>query len=459
MKKPLRLLVIGGVAAGTKAASKARREDPSMEITIITDEKYISYAGCGLAYYIGGVVEKRDDLFARSPDIFREKQNIKILLEHRAERIDTYDRVVHVTNIASGSTFALPYDKLLIATGASPVIPTIEGVYLRGIFTLNNVTDADSIKAYLADNPVGNVCIVGGGYIGVEMAENLVKTGASVTIFEIEDNVIPKMFDPDISVLIREHMESKGVRIVTGTAVEKFLGDNGEKVRAAVTGGVEYECGMVILAAGVMPNITLAKQANITIGPTGAIQVDNYMQTSTRGIYAAGDCAESTHLVSGNSSWVPLGSTANKQGRVAGANIAGGRKKFPGILGSAIVKVFDLAVGRTGLNEREAKEAGFNPVSVTVTTPVRAGYYPGGGMVTLKLTADRASMKLLGAQAVGDSSVDKVIDTIAAALTGKITVPDLVNLDISYSPPYAAVLGTVIVAAGVLEGKIEGITF
>ncbi len=454
MKRPLRLLVIGGVAAGTRAASKARREDPAMDITIITEEQHISYAGCGLAYYIGGKVDKREKLFARSPEVFQEKQNIKVLLGHRAERIDTYDRIVHVTELSTGSGKAMSYDRLLVATGASAIIPSIEGVELKGIFPLRTIPDADAIKSYLESNTVNKSCIVGGGYIGVEIAENLAHLGISAAMFEIENSIMPGVFDPDMSGIIREHMESKCVRILTGSPVEKFIGDTAGAVSAVLTGGAEYECSLVILAAGVKPDVKLARDARVKLGPTGAIQVNDRMETSVRGIYAAGDCAESVHLVTGKPYWLPLGSTANKMGRVAGANISGGNKRFPGVLGTAIVKVFELTAGRTGLNEKEAKEAGFIPVSATVTTPVRAGYYPGGGKVTLKLIADRGSKRILGAQAVGDSSVDKIIDTIALALTGNIPVTSLTTIDIAYSPPYSQVLGTVIVAAQVLEEKL-----
>jgi len=454
MKRNRKLLVIGGVAAGTKAAAKARRDDPSMEITIITKEEYISYAGCGLAYYVGGIVESRNKLFARSPEVFREKYNITVLLKHHADRIDTYDQVVHITDLTSGKTFTMQYDCLLLATGASPVVPKIDGIEMEGVFTLHTIPDADRMKEYLQKKNVRKASIIGGGYIGIEMAENLMQLGLSVTIFEIADNLTPRMFDPGITSLIQEHLESKGVHILTGTTVEKFTGDSNNAVHAVVAGGKEYESELVVLAAGVRPSVTLAREARLTLGHTGAIRVDKRMETSVRNIFAAGDCAESTHLVSGKPVWFPLGSTANKQGRVAGANIAGGKITFPGVLGTSLVKVFDLAAGRTGLNDMEAVEAGFNPLSVTVTTPVKAGYYPGGGKVTLKLTADHKSGKLLGAQSLGDNAVDKIIDTVAAALTGKISVPDLTNLDLTYAPPYSLALGTVIVAASVLEGKL-----
>ncbi|HDY87115.1 MAG TPA: hypothetical protein ENH82_03245, partial [bacterium] len=237
-------------------------------------------------------------------------------------------------------------------------------------------------------------------------------------------------------------------------AVEKFSSDSEGYISSVAAGGKEYECQMVILAAGVKPNVKLAKEARIAVGPTGAIKVDRRMETSVKNVFAAGDCAESIHLVSGKPCWYPLGSTANKQGRVAGANITGGKKIFKGVAGTSIVKVFDITAGRTGLSEREAGEAGYDPAAVTVTTPVKAGYYPGKDSVTLKLIADSGSKKLLGAQAVGDTSVDKVIDTAAAALTGNISIPDLTNIDLAYSPPYSTALGTVIVAASVLEEKL-----
>ena len=454
MKKSPKMLVIGGVAAGTKGAAKARRDDPSMDITIVTDEPYISYAGCGLAYYIGGVVDSRGKLFARSPEEFKEKQDITVLTRHRADRINTFDRTVKVTDLSTGTTLDMPYDRLLIATGASAVIPPIDGVDLNGVFPLHTVTDADAIKSFLGGRSVRNACIIGGGYIGAEMAENFAILGKGTVMFEKTGQLMPQLLDPDIAGVIRKHIEEKGIRVMTKANVEKILGDDRGTVRGVVADGAEYPCEIVVLAAGVRPNVKIARDARIAIGPTGAIKVDKRMETSVRDIFAAGDCVESTHIVSGRPCWFPLGSTANKQGRVAGAAIAGGKKTFSGVLGTSIVKVFDLALGRTGLNEREAKEAGFNPLSVTVTTPVRPGYYPGGGIVTLKLTADRGTQKLLGAQAYGDATVDKVVDTVAAALTGGMTLSDLVNVDVCYSPPYAPALGRVIVAAGVLEEKL-----
>lgn len=453
MKRPIRLLVIGGVAAGTKAASKARRDDPSMEITIVTDERYISYAGCGLAYYMGGIIGKRESLFARSPEQFREKQNIEILLEHHADKIDTYDRVVHVTDLATGNEKQFKYDRLLIATGASAVKPEIEGIDLDGVFTLHTIPDADAIKEYIKNRGVRKACVLGAGYIGIEAAENLVHLGIDTTVFEIGEHVLPRMFDKGMADFLGEHIRSKGVSLLTGTKVERFEGSGGT-VTAVHAGGSRYNCDMAIVAAGVRPNVALARDARIAIGTTGAIKVDKRMETSVRGIFAAGDCAETTHIVSGKPFWMPLGSTANKMGRVAGAAIAGGKKIYPGVAGTAIVKVFDLAAGRTGLTETEAKEAGFNPIAAVVTSPVIPGYYPGGGTVSLKLVVDRGSRKLLGAQITGDRSADKIVDTVAAALTGSLTVDDIPSLDLSYSPPYSTPLGALIVAGQIIEEKL-----
>ena len=453
MKRPLRLLVIGGVAAGPKAAAKARRVDPDMDITIVTDEEFISYAGCGLAYYIGGIVERKN-LFARSPEAFREKQNIEVLLRHRAERINTFDRTVKVTCLETGREKDMPYDRLLIATGASPAIPPIPGMESRGVFPIHTIPESDTITKYIKSRNVRNACVIGGGYIGVEAVESLTGLGINCTQIEKEGSLLPKFLDSDIAGQVMTHAGDKGVAFVPGTEVERIVAGPDGHVSSVIAGGMEYPCELVIVSTGVRPNVKLAKDARIAIGQTGAIQVDERMETTKRGIFAAGDCVESRHLVSGKPCWFPLGSTANKQGRVAGANIAGGKKRFRGVVGTSITKVFDLGAARTGLGETEAGGAGFNPLSVTITAPTRAPYYPGGDKITLKLIGDLKSKKVLGAQAVGIQDADKIIDIIAASLTGGLTVPDLTNIDLAYSPPYSPALSAVIIAAGVLEEKM-----
>jgi len=373
---------------------------------------------------------------------------------HRAESISTYDQTVRATCLADGSSVTFPYDRLLIATGATPVIPGIPGVDLPGIHTLHGIDDADAIHARIETGRVLSAAVIGGGFIGIEMAESLMHRGIAVTIFETADRLMARLYEPDMSALIRAHIEGKGVAVHTVAAIERFVPAPDGSIGAVLAGRREYPCELAILATGVRPNVSLARDARIVIGPTGAIRTDPRMETSVRGVFAAGDCAETMHLVSGKPFWFPLGSTANKQGRVAGANIAGGRKTFEGALGTSILKVFDTTAARTGLTKTDAAESGFNPVTITITAPTRAGYYPGGGKITLTLVADRGSHRLLGAQAFGDATVDKVIDTVTAAITGKIPVSALTNLDVSYSPPYAAALGTVLVAAEVLENKL-----
>ncbi|MHB9031288.1 MAG: FAD-dependent oxidoreductase, partial [Candidatus Latescibacterota bacterium] len=300
---------------------------------------------------------------------------------------------------------------------------------------------------------VRQACIAGGGFIGIEMAENLLRRGVEVTLFETADRLMAGLYDPDMSQLISDEISAHGVHVLTNTAAEGFAADSDGAVRSAIAGGKEYPCQLAIIAAGVRPNVKLAREARITIGPTGAIKVDPRMETSVRGVFAAGDCSETVHLVSRKPFWFSLGSTANRQGRVAGANIAGDRKTFGGVLGTSIMKVFDKTAARTGLDEREACEAGFNPASVAITTST-IGRYPGGGKITLKLVADQGSKRLLGAQVFGDDKVDKIIDTIAAVLTGKVAIPEMTSLDLSYSPPYSSALTTINVAAEVLEKKL-----
>ncbi len=453
MKRPVRLVVIGGVAAGSRAAAKARRDDPAMEIILLTQEAYISYAACGFAYYIGGVVTDRAALFSRSPETFRTRDNIDIRLRHRVEAIDAYDNCVRGVNLDTGEAFALSWDRLVIATGASPIVPPIEGVDLPGVFRLHSIPDADAIRDRLAAGHVTNTAVIGAGYIGVELAEVLAARGIGVTLFELRGRVLPGMLDADMAAPVQAAMEQAGIRIMLNADVSRFV-SGGDAVRACVSGGVEYPCDIAIVAAGVRPNVELARTARITLGPTGAIRTDSRLETNIRGVYAAGDCAETVNIVSGKPFWLPLGSTANKMGRVAGANTAGGSLHFPGVAGTAIVKVFDLAVARTGLSEGEATDAGFFPIAATVTVKSRPGYYPGGGEATLTLIADRSTRSILGASAVGTAGVDKLMDTVAAALTGKLTVDDCLGLDLAYTPPFSPALGGVIVAAQVLDGKL-----
>ncbi|MDQ2671962.1 MAG: FAD-dependent oxidoreductase [Actinomycetota bacterium] len=448
----MRLVIVGGVAAGTKAASRARRLDPEIEITLYQEEPEPSISECGLPYLLSGVVEERDELVARTPEKFAEK-GIEILVRHRVERIDATGKKLSVLDLLTGETFDDTYDRLVIATGARAVLPPIPGTELKGVFKLRFLTDTDEIGRYVEEQSPSKATIVGGGYIGLEVAENLCRLGMEVSLIESEDRVA-LAYGPEVSENVEAELEANGVGVYTGEKVDEFTGEG--RVRGVKFGDRELETDLVIVGVGIKPNIELAAEAGVEIGTTGAILADRHMQTSVPDVWAAGDCVETTNLVSGRPTWVPLGDTANQMGRVAGTNAATGEEtlEFPGILGTGIFKVFDLGVGKTGLSEKEAEDAGFEVVSAGLKANDRAAYYPGATKVFLKLIADRATGRLLGAESAG-SGADKLTDICAAALWGRLSYPDLVNIDLAYAPPYGPALSPVIQAATILSGKFD----
>ena len=448
----MRLVILGGVAAGTKAASRARRLDPEMEITVYQEEPEPSISECGLPYLLSGVVEERDDLVARTPEKFAEK-GIDVLVRHRVERIDSHGKILSVLNVNTGEAFEDTYDRLVIATGARAVLPPISGAELEGVFKLRFLTDTDEIGRYIEEQSPSKATIVGGGYIGLEVAENLCGLGMEVSLIEGEDRVA-LAYGPEVSENVEAELEANGVGVYTGEKVDEFTGER--RVRGVKFGDTELETDLVIVGVGIKPNVELAAEAGVEIGTTGAILVDRRMKTSIPDVWAAGDCVETTNLVSDRPTWVPLGDTANQMGRVAGTNAATGDEtlEFPGILGTGIFKVFDLGVGKTGLSEEEAEDAGFEVVSAGLEAYDRAAYYPGAQKVFLKLIADRATGRLLGAESAG-SGADKLTDICATALWGRLSYPDLVNIDLAYAPPYGPALSPVIQAATVLSGKFD----
>jgi len=456
MKK--RLLVIGGVAAGPKAAAKARRCDPEIEIFIYQEEDEISYAGCGLPYYISGVIGERDDLISRTPGKFAQ-EGIKILKNRRIERIDFQDHAVSGRKIGSGETFTDHFDRLVIATGACPIRPKIEGIDLNNVFYLRSIFDADAIFQQIQSESIRNVVIAGGGYIGLEMAESLIHRGKNVTIVELAPQILT-LFDDDFAGILRQYLEKKRVKVFTSEGIQALRGKEG-KVTHVQTVSREIEADVVLMSLGIRPQVELAKQAGLKIGETGAIWVNEKMETSVEGVYAAGDCAETTHLITGKKVWIPLGSTANKQGRVVGVNVCGGNAIFPGVMGTAVFKTFDFNVAKTGLSMREAEKGGFHPVQAIVRGYDRAHYYPGEKESTLKVIVDKGTGRILGGQAIGEGPSDKLIDILAMALHGKMTCRELASVDLAYAPPFSPVLSPIIVAANVLmnklEGKVEGI--
>lgn len=447
----MRLVIIGGVAAGTKAASRARRIDEEAEITIYQEEPDVSISECGLPYALSGTVEKRGHLTSRTPEDFADK-NIKALTRHRVEKINHDNRKLTVKNLKTGEEFEDDYDRLVITTGAQAIMPPISGADLDGVFKLRFLTDLDRIRAYSEKRAPQKAIVVGGGYIGLEVAENLVESGMEVAIVEAADQVAIA-YGREVADRVCAHLTEKSVNLYAGNEVEEFTGE--DRVRGVRFGNGEIEADLVVVGVGIKPSVELAEEAGVEVGPTGAIRVDKHMKTNLPDVWAAGDCVETTNLASGKPTWVPLGDTANQMGRVAGTNAATGEGtlEFPGVLGTGIFKVFDLGVGKTGLSVDEAKEAGFEVVSAGIESNDRAGYYPGVEKVFLKLIADKSTGRLLGAECVGPGA-DKLVDVCATAIWGSLSIPNLINIDLAYAPPFSPTLSPVTQAATVLSEEL-----
>lgn len=449
----MRIIVIGGVAAGAKAAAKAHRVDPNNEIIIYQDEAEMSYSACGMPYVISGVIEDERKVIIRNPEDF-VKEGIQVFIKHKVIKIDHSKRQLTVKNLNDNTDFITIFDRLIIATGASPIVPNVEGVTLEGILTLRNISDLARFKANLAELKHKKAVIIGAGYIGLELAETFHTLGFETTILEKAIRILPR-FDPEMAEIVHDHLLENQVEIILSDGLAKFNGNGGRVTSLATENGRIISADIVVIAIGVRPNVNLAKEAGIKLGKTGAIAVDSRMETNIPGIYAAGDCCETVNRMTGHPIWMPLGDIANLQGRIGGENAAGGNTSFPGVFGTAIFKTFKLTAASTGLSEQSALESGFDPVSVVTTGSDRARYYPGKQDFSLKLIADRKDGKLLGAQTVGQGNVDKMIDIAATALLGNLTCSQLENADFAYSPPFSPVLSPIIVATGILNSKLK----
>ncbi len=446
------IVIIGGVAAGPKVAAKVRRQDPNVNITLLTEEEYISYFVCGLPYFIGNVLKDTKELIVKGPPYFKTIFNIDVLLRHRAIKIDAAKKEVRVLDLSTQQEKSFPYDKLILATGASPVRPPIKGIEFQNIFTLRTIPDALQIKS--AAEKAQRAVVVGGGLIGLEVAENLAGRGLETTIVEKLDQILPPL-DRDMALLVEKHLKEKGVIVSTSDGVESFEGKQDGKVYIVNTAKRKISADLVVLSIGVRPNVQLAKETGIELGPTGAIKVNERMETSNPDIYAVGDCAEVINLLTGKPAWIPLATTAAKQGRVAAINATGGHDTFKGVVGTLAVKVFDLNVAKTGLSEKEAKREGFE-TEMAIAPGDDKSIDPKGIMV--KLIADKATGRLLGAQIIGKGNVDKRIDVVATALNFGATVDQLSKLDLAYAPQFGTAMDPLITAANVLRNKLAGET-
>ncbi len=452
-----RLIVVGGDAAGMSAASQARRCKGPDLLEIIAFERGpdTSFSACGIPYWIGGLVGGRDDLIARTPDVFRQQQQIDVRTRTLVDAIDTAAREVRVTELDTGRQYTERYDDLVIATGSVPVTPQLPGVDGPGVFEVHSLADGERVRAELETGRVAHAVVVGAGYVGLETAESLMARGVAVTL--LDHGAAPMAsLDPDMSEHVATGIKEAGIGLLLGDGLGEVLRRDAGSVRAVRTAsGRELDAELVILALGVRPNVALAREAGITLGSTGAIAVDRQMRTATPGVWAAGDCVESRNVVSGRAVTVALGTHANKQGRVAGDNIGGSYAAFPGVLGTAATKVCRTEIARTGLSTREATEAGFAVITVVVESTTRAGYYPGAAPIRVKLIAERGSGRMLGGQIVGHEESAKRIDILATAIWNAMTALDFFSADLSYAPPYSPVLDPVVIAARKLHDAVR----
>ncbi|TVR28828.1 MAG: flavoprotein oxidoreductase [Nitriliruptor sp.] len=451
-----RLVVIGGDAAGMSAASQARRLRGPDELEIVAFERgqFTSYAACGIPYWIGGLVEERDALIARTPEVFRDRQGIDVRIRHEVTGIDTDARTVRVTDLGTGQEAVHDYDQLLVATGATPVRPPVPGIDAAGVLGVQTLVDGQRVLDALEERSPRRAVVIGAGYIGLEMAEAMCLRDIEVHVVEMAPRPMSTM-DPEFGDQIAEAMQGMGMHLHLGVAVEAVeTGDDGF-VRAVQTSEGTIEADLVVLGTGARPLTELAEPAGIPIGPSGGIVTDRRQRTPVDRVWAAGDCTETFHRISRRPVAIALGTIANKQGRIAGLNLGGAYGAFPGVLGTAVTKVCHLEIARTGLGEQEAMDAGFAVATSVIEASTRAGYYPGAKPLTIKTIAEQVTGRLLGAQIVGEEGAAKRIDVFATALWNEMTVGDLLNVDLAYAPPFSPVWDPVLIAARQAEGAVQ----
>ncbi len=444
----MRILIIGAVAAGTSAAAKARRNSESAEIVVYEKDSFISYSGCGMPYFLGDEVKDIASLTPRNPLFFKNKYNVDIKTMHEVVSINAGNRTICVKNLQSNELFEDSYDSLIIATGAKSAVLPIKGIDSEDVFSLRNINDMIKIKKWINDKKVEEAVIIGTGFIGLEVCENLSRLGIKVSLVEKLNQVTPGL-DEDMAVHVQNHLESKGVTVYTGVSVSSV--GNGSVVLSDST---IVHSDLTLIAAGVKPETSLAEKAGLELGAAGAIKVNDKMQTSDSNIYACGDCIEHTHLVTGKKVWRPLGSTANKTGRIAGDVVTGGNLEFRGILGTGIFRIFDLAVAQTGLSEREAAVEGYD-VRVCHNIKPDHSEYLGGKDIIIKGIADAKTGRLLGVQIIGEQGVDKRVDVFVTAITFGAKVTDLFHLDLAYAPPFSTTKDPVMYTGMILDNAIN----
>ncbi|MBL0717237.1 MAG: FAD-dependent oxidoreductase [Desulfosarcina sp.] len=460
-----RVVIVGAVALGPKAASRIKRIAPSYEVVLIDKDDLISYGGCGIPYYIGGDVSDLEALYStsahvlRDMDYFQNVKGVKTLIRTEAVAIDRRNKKLKIRNLDDGQEKEIDYDKLVIGTGAAPVVPPLPGVDLPGVCIISNLHHAKAIKDMVAQGKVTRAVIVGGGAIGIEIAEALTDLwGVETTLIEMMDQLLPTALGSDMALPLKKHMEKNGIRVLLGERVNKILGDSTNGVKAVETSNGEIPCELVILSVGIRPNSSMAREAGLAIGMYGGILVDKRLRTSDPDIYAGGDCVEIPHLISGHNLPMPLGSLANRQGRVIATNIAGGSDSFNGTVGTFCLKIFELGIARAGLTVKQAREDGFDPVHTVVVQADRAHFYPDMQLMYIKLIADRRTRRVLGIEAAGlqIDAVKSRVDAVAVLLGQGVGLDEIATLEVGYAPPFASAMDIINNAANSLDNIIAG---
>ena len=451
----MKVLIIGGVAAGTKVAAKLKRENRSYEVTVLTKSKDISYAGCGLPYYVGKVIPERSQLIVNTPESFSNLTGVSVLTEIEVTKVNPAEKTVDVIDLKTQETLKYEYDKLVIASGAEAIKPPIDGVNLKNVFFLRTPDDAVAIRDAVEADGIKRAVVVGGGYIGLEIAENLAEQGVRITVIDMAENILPG-FDEEFAEYVENHLADQGIMTFTKTKLEAILGE--EKVEKVQTSRRAFKADAVILSVGIRANTDFLADSGIELMPNKTIKVNEYLQTNIDEIYAVGDCATVTNRITNEPAWSPMGSTANIAGRVAAKNIAGADTKigYQGVLGTAIVKLPELNAARTGLTEAAAVQAGYNTISAVAVVDDKAHYYPDASSFIVKMIADRETKKLLGMQVLGKGAVDKMVDIAVTAITMGATLLDIENMDLAYAPPFSTAIHPFSHTVNVLLNKISG---
>ncbi|MCX5775455.1 MAG: CoA-disulfide reductase [Firmicutes bacterium] len=450
----MKVIIVGGVAGGASAAARLRRMDENAQITVYEKGPYISYANCGLPYYIGGDITDKYDLLLETPDTFKQRFNIDVFVNHKVVAINKEKKQVTVEDLTTGKQLIDTYDKLVLSPGAEVIVPPLPGIDSPLIFTLRTVPDTLKIKDFIANNKPQSVLIVGGGYIGIEMAENLTQAGLRVTVAELTDHVIAPL-DYDMASEVHQYLRHKGVTLLLNQGVQSFA-TVASKITATVA-GKPYEFDMVLMSVGVKPDTKFVVSSGLKLSSRGAILTDEHMLTSDSNIYAVGDAVAVKNYVTGEEGYIPLAGPANKQGRIVADNLVGIPSTYKGTQGAAILKVFDMNIATTGLNETAIKKAGIAYDKIYNFDANQAGYYPGGTNMTIKLLFEKVTGKILGAQIVGFKGVDKRIDVLSVAMRGHLSVDDLTDLEIAYAPPFAAAKDPINMTGYLAQNVLHGV--